>query len=1082
METDLSRLLDVLPGMVWTARPDGTCDFVNERWRDYTGLSLVELETSGWDTLFHPDDIAGAIAAWGATLASETPSEINIIARVRRADGVYRRLSLQTRPLYDASGQLTGWCGVNTDIEDRTRAEAQLAAEKRLLERIAQGTDLPEILDELCAQVESLCAGSFCSILFVDKSGADGVRRFRVGAGPNLPEAYNAALEGLKIDPEYGPCSLAVETRSTIIAADPPRDPRWKSSPWPQLVTGVGLASCWSTPIFGSNGEVLGIFAIYKDAPLGPTDLEEELIDRFARIAGIAVERDRADATLKAHATRLRRAHDHLAQAQALSHTGSFTTDFATDTHVWSDELYRILEFEPGSTVSFHTFRALIHPDDVGPFNGGFSTTLRDGVDFDAVFRFTTPKGTAKYLHAVAKRIEAGASPLFMGSIQDVTESKLAEEALKASEAGLRRANHYLAGAQQLSKTGSFTWVVENDEQDWSEELFRIWEMQPTDDRAVSRLHATVLHPEDVAAVEAILHPAIKAGVDYELNYRIVTPNGDIKHLHTVNQRQTEITDKLVYVGATQDVTESKLVEEALKASEAELRRANRYLAGAQTLSRIGSFTLDTTTGKQDWSEENYRLWEFDPAVQPNMDMVAATIHPDDRERALAILATSIEKGEDFEVTYRIATRSGLVKHVHTVAVRVPDTGDRAIYFGSTQDVTERTLAEETLRASQAELVRANAHLTAAQRLSNTGSFTWDVLADEHHWSEVIYQVFGFTPGIKVTMAMMMEAIHPEDIAEVETLISGAKNGENFELIFRVIQSDCMLRYAHVMGHRIDQIPDHPVFMGALQDITARKLAEDDLNLARAELAHVSRAAALSTLTASIAHEVSQPLLGILANGGASMRMLATDPPNLDGARAAIQRTIRDGNRASEVIKRLRALFTRRPPSLEPVDLHEAVREVLALSASELQRRRVLVRTDFAPGLPTIQADRIQLQQVILNLVLNAIDAMDDVETRPRELRISCRRSSKEYIKLDIRDAGHGIEPHEIDRLFEAFHTTKPEGMGIGLSISRSIVEAHGGQLSVISNKDGPGATFSFSLPCDPTVAGLVQGMRNGQA
>jgi PAS domain S-box-containing protein len=1075
MDTDLRRLLDALPGMVWTATPDGTCDFVNERWRDYTGVGLDALAAQGWISLFHPDDVPGAMDAWAATLALERPREINILARIRRADGVYRRLSLQTRPLFDADGHLTGWCGVNTDVEDRTRAEAQLAAEKRLLELVARGMDLPGILEALCIQVEGLSPGSLCSILFVEDDGEDGRRRFRVGAGPKLPEAYNAALDGLKVDPHYGPCSLAVETRSTIIAADPPRDPRWSASPWPGLVTGFGLASCWSAPILGSHGEVLGIFAIYKRAPQGPTDQDEELIDRFARIAGVAIERAQADEAVKAHAGRLRRAHDHLAQAQELTHTGSFTTDLATDTHVWSDELYRILEFEPGAAVSFSVFRALIHPDDLNTFNTGFGATLKTGVDFDAVFRLTTPKGALKYLHAVAKRIEAGASPIFMGSIQDVTESKLAEEALKASEADLRRANRYLAGAQRLSKTGSFSWIVETDEQDWSEELYRIWEMQPEDDRAVSTLHDTILHPEDVPGVEAILTPAVQAGTDYEISYRIITPSGAIKHLHTVNQRLTEITDKLVYVGATQDMTASKQVEEALKAREAELKRVNRYLAGAQTLSRIGSFTLDVVTGDQDWSDENYRIWEFDPATPPTMEMVAETIHPDDRERALATLGAATQKGDDFEVSYRIVTRSGVVKHLRTVAVRIPEIEDRLVFFGSSQDVTEDKLAEEALRASQAELVRANAHLTAAQRLSNTGSFTWDVLADDHHWSDVIYQVFGFEPGCKVTMDMMMAAIHPEDMADVEALIGGAANGENFELVFRIVLAGDELRYAHVMGHRIDQIPDHPVFMGALQDITARKLAEDDLNRARAELAHMSRAAALSTLTASIAHEVSQPLAGILANGSTSSRMLAMDPPNLDGARAAIQRTIRDGQRASEVIKRLRAMFARRPPSFEPVDLHEAAREVLALSASELQRRRVIVRTDFAEAFPPVRADRIQLQQVILNLVLNAVDAMETVDGRPRELYIASRRTDGQ-VMLDMRDVGQGIEPDNIDQLFDAFHTTKPEGMGIGLSISRSIIEAHGGRLSAAPNPDGSGATFSFSIPCDPSGVGLSTG------
>jgi len=441
--------------------------------------------------------------------------------------------------------------------------------------------------------------------------------------------------------------------------------------------------------------------------------------------------------------------------------------------------------------------------------------------------------------------------------------------------------------------------------------------------------------------------------------------------------------------------------------------------------------------------------------------MVFDVIHPEDRETAGDTIAEGRRTGEDFEVYFRIVTPRGGVKHLHTVATRVPEIADRLVYIGSTQDVTAAKLAE-------AELARANTYLLAAQRLSQTGSFTWDVHADEHIWSEVNYRVFGFELGSKVTMDMMMKGIHPDDLPQVEALIAGAQIGDNFELVFRVINTDGGIRHAHLVGHRIDQIPDRPVFIGAFQDITARKLAEDDLNRTRAELAHVARVTALSTLTASIVHEVSQPLAGIITNSSTCLRMLATDPPDVAGALVTAQRNLRDGNRASEVIKRLRSLYARRPPALEPVDLQEIAREVLALLASELQRRRVIVRTEFAPGVPPVAADRVQLQQVILNLVLNAADAMDDVTDRVRELAIRTLPGVEGEVLLVVRDAGPGFDPERADTLFEAFHTTKPDGMGIGLSISRSIIEAHGGQLKAVANDGGPGATFTFSVPCEP--------------
>jgi signal transduction histidine kinase len=217
-------------------------------------------------------------------------------------------------------------------------------------------------------------------------------------------------------------------------------------------------------------------------------------------------------------------------------------------------------------------------------------------------------------------------------------------------------------------------------------------------------------------------------------------------------------------------------------------------------------------------------------------------------------------------------------------------------------------------------------------------------------------------------------------------------------------------------------------------------------------------------LTASIAHEVNQPLSGIITNAGACLRMLAADPPNVEGARETAKRTIRDGNRASELTTRLRTLFSKKESTTEPVDLNEAAQEVIALSLSDLQRNRVILRPEFADDLPVVTGDRVQLQQVILNLLKNASDAMSAVNDRPRQLQIRTERCTGDQVRLTVQDAGIGLDPQAMDRLFQAFYTTKNDGMGIGLSISRSIIERHHGRLWAEPN-DGPGATFSFSIP-----------------
>jgi len=259
--------------------------------------------------------------------------------------------------------------------------------------------------------------------------------------------------------------------------------------------------------------------------------------------------------------------------------------------------------------------------------------------------------------------------------------------------------------------------------------------------------------------------------------------------------------------------------------------------------------------------------------------------------------------------------------------------------------------------------------------------------------------------------------------------------------------------------------PDGERIYSMGRDVTESKRAQDALNRAGAELARVSRVTALSALTASIAHEVNQPLSGIITNAGTCLRMLDTAPPDIDGARETARRTIRDGNRAADVIARLRALFSKREFALEWLDLNEAAREVIALSSNDVQRHRIILQSELADDLPAVTGDRIQLQQVMLNLLRNASDAMTDVHDRPRELLIKTEREDGDRVRLTIRDAGVGLSPQSLDSLFDAFYSTKSGGMGIGLFVSRSIIERHHGRLWAEPNEGAPGATFSFSIP-----------------
>jgi len=407
---------------------------------------------------------------------------------------------------------------------------------------------------------------------------------------------------------------------------------------------------------------------------------------------------------------------------------------------------------------------------------------------------------------------------------------------------------------------------------------------------------------------------------------------------------------------------------------------------------------------------------------------------------------------------------NGAVKHVHLDAHARRNQNGLLEYIGAARDVTENKLKEEALKASEAELRRAYDSFSDAQYLSKTGSFITDLVADDHNWSEEVYRIFEFDPASKVSVQRIRDIVHPEDLDTFDSVIQRGAAGMNVDFVFRIVTTGGAIKHIRGMAHVVERVAGRPMFAGALQDVTESKVTEAALNAARAELTHAARVLTLGALTASIAHEINQPLSGIITNAGTCLRMLSADPPNLDGARATAQRTLRDGNRASEIIKRLREMFAHKERSAERVDLNEAAREVLALSSSELQRSGVVLRTDFGESLPAITGDRVQLQQVILNLILNARDAMNAIDDRPRNLLIATGIDQGRGIRLSVCDSGVGIDPQNSEKLFNAFFTTKTQGMGVGLSISRSIIESHEGRMWA-ANNDGPGATFTFSIP-----------------
>jgi PAS domain S-box-containing protein len=484
----------------------------------------------------------------------------------------------------------------------------------------------------------------------------------------------------------------------------------------------------------------------------------------------------------------------------------------------------------------------------------------------------------------------------------------------------------------------------------------------------------------------------------------------------------------------------------------------------AQKSARAMAFDWHIQQEVNVWSSEQEALYGLRPgSFDGTFKGWKKLIYAPDWHVLLKAIAHAHETGE-VAVEFRVQWPDGSLHWLATNGrMFFDEQGKPFRMVGFTTDVTPRKLAEEGLR-------RSEAFLAEAQHLSSTGSFSWRVATNKITWSEQLYRIYGLEVGAPVTFELIRTRVHPEDLTLYEKMVEQARNGgDDFEWQYRLLMPDQSIKYLHAVARATRDQDGELEYIAAVQDVTERRRSEEALGNLQSELAHVSRVATLGALTASIAHEINQPLSGIITNASTGLRMLDAEPPNVEGARETARRTLRDGKRASEVIARLRALFSRKEAATESVDLNEATREVLALSVSELRRSRVIPRLELAEDLPPVTGDRVQLQQVILNLLRNALDAMDGVEDSPTPLVIRTERDEGERVRLSVQDAGVGFDPQVAGRLFDAFYTTKSDGMGIGLSVSRSIIENHHGQLWATPN-DGPGTTFSFSIPCGPMV------------
>jgi PAS domain S-box-containing protein len=448
--------------------------------------------------------------------------------------------------------------------------------------------------------------------------------------------------------------------------------------------------------------------------------------------------------------------------------------------------------------------------------------------------------------------------------------------------------------------------------------------------------------------------------------------------------------------------------------------------------------------------------WKEEEAVGKVAHQLLQTIFP----APLELMTEELFRSGHWEGELLHTRRDGIQVTVSSRwSVQRGDEGQPIGTLETNNDITERKRVEDTLRRVQ------ETYLTEAQQLSHTGSFGWKVSSGEIFWSEEGFRIFGFDSTTRPSIELVLARVHPDDYALVRRVIDRAKNDrQDFAFEHRLRLPGGTVKHVRVVARAMRSETDNVDFVGAVMDVTSIRLAELELQSTRTELAHVMRVTSLGELTASIAHEVNQPLGAVVANAEACLGWLDRESPDLNEAHAAIERIVRDGHRAGDVIRRVRALIKRTDTQMAPLDVNEIVSEAMNIVENELLRHRVSQRMELSRDLPVVLGDRIQLQQVLLNLIINGIEAMQSITERQRELVIRSEKDEAHQVQVTVMDCGIGLSADSAQRIFDAFITTKSSGMGMGLSICRSIIQAHGGRIWACTNEPF-GAAVQFTLP-----------------
>ena len=690
----------------------------------------------------------------------------------------------------------------------------------------------------------------------------------------------------------------------------------------------------------------------------------------------------------------------------------------------------------------------LLHPDDQEKSRKSWSTCLRTGEFAEESFRVRNAQGGYRWFRSRVEPLRASDGTLlqWVGVNVDIDDLKRAEQSLRESEYKLRQLIETVPGliwstAPDGEPTHLNQRMLDYSGMQFEDYLHRGWE--------------ALLHPDDFPETASAFYHAIQTGTSYQTVHRLRRADGEFRWYHVRGEPLRDREGRIIqWYGLSVDIDEAKKAEDRLRRSEA-------YLAEAERLSHTGTAVYNETEISY-WSDEAASLFGFDPLQGiPSREAVWKRIHPDDLDRVNENIEHGVRERRSFANEFRIILPDGTVKHIEATNNPVFSASGELLEIVATGvDVTERKRAKQALRESEGKF---------RDYAETASDWFWEIGPD-YKFTLLTENAFGSRPTDRIGTAFWDHALDLETEPEKWRLMQATLDSrEPFrDFVYRGLGGNGSPMYVNASGKPVfDANGEFGGYRGTGTDVTARMRAQEEherLRQLESDIAHINRLSVMGELTASLAHEIAQPIATARNNARAATHFLERGPPELSHVREALACVVEDADRAGDILDRIRDHIKKAPPRKECVDLNKAINDVITLAQGAIIKNRVSVQTRLTEGPSHVQADCVQMQQVVLNLILNAVESMSSVEAGPRELLISTEQNQTGDVHVAVRDSGPGIDPEHLERVFEALYTTKSSGMGMGLSICRSIIDAHAGRLWADANEPR-GAVFQFTLP-----------------